>query len=111
VSEILSAASGEGFDVEFKMYNHEDPVPMNRELVNCLEDCVREAEIPYQRMNSGAGHDSMIVAWEIPTCMIFIPSVNGISHSPKEYTKPEDLGRGCEVLGRMLMKRAKSSEK
>ncbi|MBQ8590673.1 MAG: M20 family metallo-hydrolase [Firmicutes bacterium] len=106
VAEILSAASGDGFDVEFKMYNHEDPVPMDSVLVDDLERCVQEASIPYKRMNSGAGHDSMIIAWEIPTCMIFIPSVNGISHSPKEYTKPEDLGRGCEVLGRMLVKRA-----
>ena len=59
-----------------------------------------------RRFFSGAGHDSMIIAWEIPTCMIFVPSVDGISHSPKEYTRPEELSRGCEVLGRMLMKRA-----
>ena len=107
VAEILRGADGDGFRVEQRMFNHEDPVPMDAELVDCLESCVQEAAIPYKRMNSGAGHDSMIIAWEIPTCMIFVPSVNGISHSPKEYTRPEDLGRGCEVLGRMLVKRAK----
>ena len=106
VQRVIRKAENDGFGVELKMYNHEDPVPMHGELVNCLETAVQEAGIPYKRMNSGAGHDSMIVAWEIPTCMIFIPSVNGISHSPKEYTKPEDLGNGCEVLGRLLVKRA-----
>ena len=103
---ILEEAAGDGFGVEYRSYSYEPPVPMNSELVDALEDCAKEAEIPYKRMNSGAGHDSMITAWEIPTCMIFVPSVDGISHSPKEYTRPEDLSRGCEVLGRMLVKRA-----
>ena len=106
VEVILEEAAADGFGVEYRSYSYEPPVPMNAELVDALEDCTREGKIPYKRMNSGAGHDSMIIAWEIPTCMIFVPSVDGISHSPKEYTRPEDLSRGCEVLGRMLMKRA-----
>ena len=106
VEAILEEACADGFGVEYRSYSYEPPVPMNSQLVDALEECAREAEIPYKRMNSGAGHDSMIIAWEIPTCMIFVPSVDGISHSPKEYTRPEDLSRGCEVLGRMLMKRA-----
>ncbi len=106
VEAVLEEACADGFGVEYRSYSYEPPVPMNAELVDALEDCTREGEILYKRMNSGAGHDSMIIAWEIPTCMIFVPSVDGISHSPKEYTRPEDLSRGCEVLGRMLMKRA-----
>ena len=106
VEAILDEAAAEGFGVEYRSYGYEPPVPMNAELVDALEMCAREAAVPYKRMNSGAGHDSMIIAWEIPTCMIFVPSVDGISHSPKEYTKPEDLSRGCEILGRMLVKRA-----
>ena len=110
VEAIFQSAEADGFKVEYTGYGYEPPVPMNPELVDCLETCVKEADIPYKRMNSGAGHDSMIIAWEIPTCMIFVPSVDGISHSPKEYTRPEDLGRGCEVLGRMLVKRAGDAE-
>ncbi len=110
VETILQSAEEDGFTVEYTSYGYEPPVPMEPELVDCLETCVKEAEIPYKRMNSGAGHDSMIIAWEIPTCMIFVPSVDGISHSPKEYTKPEDLSRGCELLGRMLVKRAGTAE-
>ena len=110
VEAIFQSAEADGFKVEYTGYGYESPVPMDRELVDCLETCVQEADIPYKRMNSGAGHDSMIIAWEIPTCMIFVPSVDGISHSPKEYTRPEDLGRGCEVLGRMLVKRAGDAE-
>lgn len=106
VEAVIFAAEDDGFGVECNVYSYLEPVPLNRQLIESLEDAAREAGAAYQRMNSGAGHDSMIIAGEIPTCMIFIPSVDGISHSPQEYTRPEDLSWGCEVLGRLLVKRA-----
>ena len=51
-----------------------------------------------QRMPSGAGHDAQEVARVAPMGMIFVPSVGGISHSPREFTKPEDVVRGADVL-------------
>src|SRR5215213_4780737 len=51
-----------------------------------------------QRMPSGAGHDAQEVAHIAPMGMIFVPSVGGISHSPKEFSKPEDVGNGADVL-------------
>ena len=45
-------------------------------------------------MPSGAGHDSQDMAHIAPTGMIFVPSVAGISHSPEEYTMPEDMANG-----------------
>ena len=106
VKEIILNAQQDGFGVELEMYSHEDPVPLSREMTTSLQEAAEEAEIPYKRMNSGAGHDAMIIGRVIPTAMIFIPSQDGISHSPKEYTRPEDLSRGCEILGRLLVKRA-----
>lgn len=49
-------------------------------------------------MQSGAGHDSQQMAIIAPVGMIFVPSVGGISHSPKEFTKPEDMTNGANVL-------------
>jgi N-carbamoyl-L-amino-acid hydrolase len=49
-------------------------------------------------MPSGAGHDAQDMARIAPTGMIFTPSVGGISHSPREYTRPEDLANGANVL-------------
>lgn len=106
VKRCAAEAESEGFGVEVVMYSHEDPVPLNQDMIGSLEDACREAGFTYKRMNSGAGHDSMVIGREIPTCMIFVPSKGGISHSPQEYTSPEDLGRGVEVLGRLLVKRA-----
>lgn len=49
-------------------------------------------------MPSGAGHDAQEMSLLAPMGMIFIPSVNGISHSPKEYSTSEDIARGAQVL-------------
>ena len=56
-----------------------------------------------QRMPSGAGHDAQEMARIAPMGMIFVPSVGGISHSPKEYSKPEDITRGADVLLNAVM--------
>lgn len=49
-------------------------------------------------MTSGAGHDSVYASRRCPTSMIFVPSKNGVSHNPEEYTSSEDCAIGAEVL-------------
>ncbi|KAI1205499.1 amidase [Annulohypoxylon truncatum] len=49
-------------------------------------------------MTSGAGHDSVYTSRRCPTSMIFVPSKNGVSHNPEEYTSPEDCAIGANVL-------------
>jgi acetylornithine deacetylase/succinyl-diaminopimelate desuccinylase-like protein len=49
-------------------------------------------------MNSGAGHDSQNIAKRVKSGMIFVPSVNGISHSPMEWTEWVDIEKGVKVL-------------
>jgi allantoate deiminase len=53
-------------------------------------------------MYSGAGHDAQIIAPICPSLMVFVPSRGGISHSPEEYTKPEDLAAGILILVDLL---------
>jgi N-carbamoyl-L-amino-acid hydrolase len=53
---------------------------------------------------SGAGHDAQEIAGLCPVGMIFVPSVGGISHSPKEYSRPEDIANGANVLLHTLLK-------
>lgn len=52
----------------------------------------------YRDMTSGAGHDSVYTSRRCPTSMIFVPSRNGISHHPEEWTSAEDCALGAEVL-------------
>ena len=52
----------------------------------------------HARLPSGAGHDAQMIAALCPMGMIFVPSVGGISHSPRERTSWEDCARGAQVL-------------
>ncbi|MCX6214457.1 Zn-dependent hydrolase [Spirosoma sp.] len=59
--------------------------------------------LSYRYMQSGAGHDSQEIAQIAPVGMVFIPSVGGISHSPKEFSKGVDIGNGATVLLQTLL--------
>ncbi|KAK0711764.1 hypothetical protein B0H67DRAFT_491385 [Lasiosphaeris hirsuta] len=67
-------------------------------VVRASANSVLGGEALLREMVSGAGHDSVYASRRCPTSMIFVPSRNGISHNPKEYTSPEDCAIGAEVL-------------
>ena len=56
-----------------------------------------------KHMPSGTGHDAQMFAPNCPTAMIFVPSKDGISHNVSEYTAPEDLRAGADVLLQVLL--------
>lgn len=78
------------------------PVPMSERLTARVEAACAHLSLSYQRMVSGAGHDAQLLAALCPTTMIFVPSRAGISHSPQEYTSPEQLAEGAAVLAAVL---------
>jgi len=69
-----------------------------------IRSSAHEAGLATLDMPSGAGHDAQNAARFAPTGMIFVPSQGGISHSPFEYTSPEQVANGAEVLYRSLLK-------
>ena len=81
-----------------------DPVEMDKKLIKALEDGAEEV-VPGEwiNMNSGALHDATNVSNLIPTAMLFVPSINGISHAFGEDTFDEDLIFGLRVLARALV--------
>lgn len=70
-----------------------DPV-----CVSALTESVDVLGVSHRLMSSGAGHDAIPVSMVVPTAMLFIPSKDGLSHNEAEYSKPEDLALGCEVM-------------
>jgi allantoate deiminase len=80
------------------------PVPSDPALVTAIAAAAQEAGVPAKRMTSGAVHDSMQLAEVAKIAMIFVRSRGGISHSPDEFTTPEDAAAGAEVLARTLHK-------
>ena len=71
-------------------------------MVEAAADAARELDLPCRRMISGAYHDAMIMGARVPIGMIFVPSHDGISHHPDEFTDPADLERGVRVLAGTL---------
>ena len=65
---------------------------------SAIADTARALGLDSKMMPSGAGHDAQAIAQLGPMEMIFIPSVGGISHSPKEFSHAADIERGANVL-------------
>ena len=75
-----------------------DPALADARMMDAVESSAKALGLSSQRMPSGAGHDAQEMARIAPMGMIFVPSVGGISHSPREFTRPEDVAHGADVL-------------
>ena len=82
----------------FEEVSRKPPVMSDPMLVEVLADVSAELALSYRKMSSGAGHDAMCIAAIAPQAMLFVPSRNGVSHSPDEYTEPEHCIDGARVL-------------
>lgn len=74
------------------------PVDFSQEVADRIEHAAKGLGLRTRRMVSGAGHDAQMMAAVAKAAMIFVPSVNGVSHNEKEYTAPGDLINGANVL-------------
>jgi N-carbamoyl-L-amino-acid hydrolase len=100
-------ASTRGLFFSSKVVDKVDPVPIPAKIQNMMKTQSEKLGYPYMTLPSGAGHDAQIVASVAETGMIFIPSEDGISHSPKEMIKWEDLDKGANLLLHMLLELAR----
>ncbi|MFT8871981.1 MAG: Zn-dependent hydrolase [Sporolactobacillus sp.] len=84
--------------IECTMLCDDVPVRMDERVMSSFESACGRRRTSCMRMASGAGHDTMNLASYCPSGMIFIPSRQGISHHPDEYTSMEHIERGMNVL-------------
>jgi len=82
----------------YEILADEEPVLLSDKIINCLENTAKRANFSYKKMPSGAGHDAMYMTHITDVGMIFIPSVNGISHNIAEHSYFEDMVKGTELL-------------
>lgn len=80
-----------------------EPAPTDERVQRIIADAATALGLSHQLMPSGAGHDAQEISHIAPAGMIFVPSVGGISHSRREYTAPEDMANGANVLLRAVL--------
>lgn len=75
-----------------------EPAPTDERVRRIIEKAATSLKLSHRLMPSGAGHDAQEISHIAPTGMIFVPSVGGISHAPKEFTSQQDMANGANVL-------------
>ena len=98
-----SLADHEGLELETRILARFAPVAFSQRLIGLVEKHATDLGHSVRRMPSGAGHDAQMFAPNCPSTMIFVPSKGGISHNIHEYTAPEEIQAGGDVLLRMVL--------
>jgi len=103
-AEAQKIATDSKTKFDFKEINVNIPAPTDPQIRSLISVAARELGLTTKLMPSGAGHDAQDMARLGPVGMIFVPSIGGISHSPREFSRPEDIANGANVLLHTLLK-------
>ncbi len=95
---LVELAKSEGVKITTRQLVRFEPVIFDERVINCVEQIAKTQGNTVQRMPSGAGHDAQMLARVCPSGMIFVPSVEGISHNAAEFTETVDLIAGANIL-------------
>jgi beta-ureidopropionase / N-carbamoyl-L-amino-acid hydrolase len=101
--EVREIEKTTGTKFEFKQTNSTPPAPTDVRVRRVIDEAAKQLGFTTKFLPSGAGHDAQEMARLGPVGMIFIPSVDGVSHSPREFSRPEDVTNGTNVLLRALI--------
>jgi len=95
---LKDLAAAEEVTISVERLARFEPVTFDGRIVTLVEDAARKRGLASKRMTSGAGHDAQMIARIAPSAMIFVPSVGGISHNPREHTPDADIVAGANIL-------------
>ncbi|MEM7602727.1 MAG: M20/M25/M40 family metallo-hydrolase [Verrucomicrobiota bacterium] len=100
--EIGEIAEERGLEAGWRLVQQSPATPCDAELTKQLVNSVDAVTGFRETLVSGAGHDGVALAAIMPIAMLFVRSQAGISHHPAEYTSPEDIQKGIEILTHFL---------
>jgi beta-ureidopropionase / N-carbamoyl-L-amino-acid hydrolase len=109
-SYLSDIAAAEGVQTTSRVLARFEPVEFDPRMISLVEETARSFGYTARRLPAGAGHDAQMLARVCPAGMIFVPSVGGISHNPGEYTRPEHLAAGADILLQMLVRLAEEDD-
>ncbi len=96
-------AAATGTEIEVRRLELGQSCPIGNRIQGVVAEAARRLRLSSRTVPSGAGHDAQAMAAIAEAGMVFVPSVAGISHSPREYTSPEDCANGASVLLNALL--------
>lgn len=92
-------AMGGSYEIDTKLVI--TPVYMNEEMLKIMEESCKEKNYSYKVLPSGAGHDALEIGQKLPVSMIFVPSKDGRSHCPVEFTKYSDFAKASVIMAEL----------
>ncbi len=98
IERARSEAKRCGLELQVEFLGNHAPTPMSDSAQNAIRDACDALGLTHMPLVSGAGHDAQNLAMICPAGMIFVPSVDGASHSPREFTAWQDCVNGANVL-------------
>ena len=102
-SVAASIAARDGVSIDINRFESTQSAPISGDMQELVAAASERAGLAHQRVPSGAGHDAQSMAGITDAAMIFVPSVDGVSHSPGEYSTPEACANGAQVLLELLL--------
>ncbi|MBI2910728.1 MAG: Zn-dependent hydrolase [Chloroflexi bacterium] len=96
-------AARRGVELVYEVLSDTSPAVMPVWLRELTTDVARRLGLPHRAISSGAGHDSAILSRVIPAALIFVPSHDGASHCPEEWTSVDDIAEGVRVLAHSVL--------
>jgi len=103
-------AEDRGLKADISTYWKSPATPFDTECVELVEEAAKGFGYAHERIVSGAGHDAIHLARHVPTAMVFIPCVDGLSHNEAEDALPEDVTCGANVLINAVLARAVAAQ-
>jgi len=102
--EVSKIEQATGTKFTFTQTMRTPPAPTDPKIRRVIDEEAKALGYSTRSMPSGAGHDAQEMAHLGPVGMIFVPSVDGISHSPREFSSPEAIAKGVNVLLQSVLK-------
>src|SRR5206468_5301055 len=104
-----SVSTEMGIEITSRQTARTPRVAFSERVMSVIARKMDDHRFTHQRIMSGAGHDAQELASICPTAMIFVPGeYDGISHNPREYSKPEACDRGVNILLETIVELADS---
>lgn len=95
---LIHSFNENGIETSVEELLYIQPKELNEGIRSLLKEKSEELQIPYCSINSGAGHDAMVISDYTDVGMLFIPSKNGLSHCPEEWSDSADIAKAVQIF-------------